>query len=60
MAFDDVPIYHDLLRRRIIITNIANSPRAAGTKWAAFGRVYSAGQVSFQHNFTLGHLLKIF
>jgi hypothetical protein len=55
MTFDDVPICYNLLRRRLIIANIADSPMAAGTEWAAFGRIHSAGQVSFQHNFTLGH-----
>ncbi len=55
MTFDDVAIYYNLIRRRLIIANIADSPMAAGAKWAAFGRIHRAGQVSFQHNFTLGH-----
>ena len=55
MTFDDVPIYHDLLRRRLIITNSADFPRTAGTKWATLWRIHCAGQVAFQHNLTFGH-----
>ena len=55
MTFDDVPIRHNLLRRRIIITNIADFPMAAGAKRAALGRIHGAGQVSLQYDLTLGH-----
>ena len=55
MACDDMPIYYNLLRRWFIITNITDSAMASGTKWAAFGWIHGAGQVSFQYNFTLGH-----
>jgi len=55
MTFDDVAIYDNLIRRRLIIANIADSAMAAGTKRAAFGRIHGAGQVTFQYNFTLGH-----
>ena len=55
MTFDDVAVCHSLLRRRLIITNIADSPMAAGTKWAALRGIHCAGQISFQHNFTFRH-----
>ena len=37
MTFDDVPVCHNLFRRRLVIADIADSPMAAGAKWAAFG-----------------------
>jgi hypothetical protein len=43
MTFDDVPIYYNLIRRRFVIANIADSPMAARTKRAAFGRIHGAG-----------------
>ena len=55
MTLDYVAVCHRLLRRRLIITNIADSPMAAGTKWAALRGLHCAGQISFQHNFTFGH-----
>ena len=55
MTFDDVPVYYNLLRRWLIVTNIADSPMAAGTKWTTLWGIHCAGQVTFQHNLTLGH-----
>ena len=55
MTFDDVSIYYDLLRGRLIVANIPDFSRAARTKRAALRRVHCAWQIALQHNFALGH-----